>query len=75
VSEEANGKYGWGSVIYVWHVGAQQLGTRIRALVVETRAVGLCFLMASGVGEAMASVFDINHQCTILPSQSVSKCR
>jgi len=35
----------------------------------------LCFLMASGVGEAMASVFDINHQCTILPSQSVSKCR
>jgi len=47
VSEDANGKYGWGAVIYVWRVGAQQLGTRIRALVVETRA-GKVLVLSDG---------------------------
>lgn len=47
VSEDANGKYGWGSVIYVWRVGAQQLGTRIRALLVETRA-GKVLVLSDG---------------------------
>ena len=47
VSEYANGKYEWGSVIYVWRVGAQQLGTRIRALVVETRA-GKVLVLSDG---------------------------
>ena len=64
VSEYANGEYGWVlSLMFVaWAVSSWVLALAIRSQV-ATRAskIGLFFLIAAGVGEAMASVFDINH--------------
>ena len=64
VSEYANGKYGW---VLSLMFGAWALSSWALALAawpqVKTRMgrIGLYLLLASGVGEAMASVFDINH--------------
>jgi hypothetical protein len=64
VSEYANGRYGWVlSLMFVsWAVASWSL---VVALWSQLTGIGgriaLGFLIASGVGEAMASVCDINH--------------
>ena len=64
VSEYANGEYAWVlSLMFIsWALGSWALAFAIRPQV-RTRAgkIGLIFLIAAGIGEAMASVFDINH--------------
>ena len=64
VSEYANGQYsGVLSLMFIsWAVSSWALAFTIWSQV-ETRAgkAGVVFLVAAGVGEAMASVFDINH--------------
>ncbi len=64
VSEYANGQYGWVlSLMFAsWAVSSWALAFAIWSQV-RTRAgkIGLVFLIAAGIGEAMASVFDINH--------------
>ena len=64
VSEYANGQYGWVlSLMFAsWAVSSWALAFAIWSQV-GTRAgkIGLFFLIAAGIGEAMASVFDINH--------------
>lgn len=64
VSEYANGKYAWvlSLMFLAWAVSSWALAFAIRPQV-GTRAgrLGLAFLLAAGVGEAMAAVFDINH--------------
>jgi len=64
VSEYADGQYGWvlSLMFIVWAVSSWALVSAIWSQV-RTRAgkVGLVFLIAAGIGEAMASVFDINH--------------
>jgi len=64
VSEYANGQYGWVlSLMFVsWAVSSWGLAFAIWSQV-GTRAgkIGLYFLVAAGIGEAMASVFDTNH--------------
>ncbi len=65
VSEYANGHYGWVlSLMFAsWALSSWALAIAIWSQV-RTRAgmIGLVFLIAAGVGEAMASVFDINNQ-------------
>jgi hypothetical membrane protein len=65
VSEYANGRYGWVlSLMFAsWALSSWALPFAIRAQV-RTRVgkIGLAFLVAAGVGEAMGSVFDINHE-------------
>ncbi len=64
VSEYANGQYGWVlSLMFLsWAVSSWALAFAIWSLVKTTGGkIGLFFLVAAGVGEAMASVFDINH--------------
>jgi len=65
VSEYANGHYGWVlSLMFAsWAVSSWAIAFAIRSQV-RTIAdkIGLVFLIAAGVGEAMASVFDIKHQ-------------
>jgi len=64
VSEYALGNYGWVlSLMFIaWAVSSWALAFTIWSQV-RTRAgkIGLIFLIAAGVGEAMASAFDINH--------------
>jgi hypothetical protein len=64
VSEYALGNYGWVlSLMFIaWAVSSWSLAVTIWSQV-RTRAgkIGLIFLIAAGVGEAMASAFDINH--------------
>jgi len=64
VSEYANGQYGWVlSLMFAsWALSSWALAFAIWSQV-RTRAgkIGLAFLIAAGIGEAMASVFDINH--------------
>ena len=64
VSEYANGRYGWVlSLMFVsWALSSWALAFAIWPHV-KTAAgrAGWFFLVAAGVGEAMASVFDINH--------------
>jgi len=64
VSEYANGRYGWVlSLMFVaWGVSSWALAFVLWAEA-RTRPVtiGLVFLTLAGVGEAMAAVFDINH--------------
>ncbi len=64
VSEYANGHYGWVlSLMFAsWGVSSLALALAIRSRVV-TRAgrIGLLLLIVSGVGEAGASVFDLNN--------------
>jgi Protein of unknown function (DUF998) len=64
VSEYANGRYGW---VLSLMFASWALSTWALALTVWSQVNGiggkiaLSFLIAAGVGEAMASVFDINH--------------
>jgi len=64
VSEYANGHYGWGlSLMFgAWALSQWAIALAISSQV-KTRAgrIGLYLLIASGIGEAMASVCDINH--------------
>ncbi len=64
VSEYANGQYGWVlSLMFIaWALSSWILAFTLWSQV-TTRAgkIGLIFLIAAGIGEAMASVFDINH--------------
>lgn len=64
VSEYANGHYGWilSLMFIVWAVSDWALAYAIWSQVKTTGGkTGLVFLIAAGVGGAMASVFDINH--------------
>jgi hypothetical protein len=64
VSEYANGQYGWVlSLMFVfWAASSWVLAFAIWSQVRTTAGkIGLFFLIAAGIGEAMASVFDINH--------------
>jgi hypothetical membrane protein len=64
VSEYANGRYGWVlSLMFAsWAVSSWALAAAVRPL---DRTIGgkiaLGLLIAAGIGQAMASVFDINH--------------
>jgi hypothetical protein len=64
VSEYAFGHYGWvlSLMFLAWGISTWALAGAIWSQVV-TRAgrVGLWFLLAAGLGEAMASVFDVTH--------------
>jgi hypothetical protein len=64
VSEYATGQYGWVlSLMFVsWALSSWALAVAIWPQVKTTAGrIGLAFLVAAGVGEAMASVFDITH--------------
>lgn len=64
VSEYANGEYGWvlSLMFGLWAISTWALAYAIRSQVQTTSGkIGLVFLIAAGIGEAMASVFDINH--------------
>jgi hypothetical protein len=64
VSEYANGSYGWVLALMfgTWALSSWALALAVWSQV-RTMAgkVGLVFLIAAGIGEAMASVFDIRH--------------
>ena len=64
VSEYANGRYSWvlSAMFAAWGVSSWALVLALRAEARSTPVrVGLVFLAIAGVGEAMAAVFDINH--------------
>jgi len=64
VSEYAKGNYSWVlSLMFIfWAISSWILAFAIWSEVNTTAGkVGLYFLIASGIGEAMAAVFDINH--------------
>jgi hypothetical protein len=64
VSEYATGQYGWVlSLMFVsWALSSWALAFAIWPQVKTIAGrIGLVFLVAAGVGEAMASVFDITH--------------
>lgn len=64
VSEYALGHYGWvlSLMFLAWGISAWALAVALWSQV-KTRAgkVGLWFLVIAGIGEAMASIFDITH--------------
>ncbi|RPJ18786.1 MAG: DUF998 domain-containing protein, partial [Chloroflexi bacterium] len=64
VSEYANGRYApvLSLMFIAWGISSWALALAIGSQV-GTRAgkIGLIFLIIAGVGEAMASVFDVNH--------------
>ncbi len=64
VSEYATGRYGWVlSLMFVsWALSSWALAFAIWPQVKTIAGrIGLAFLIAAGVGEAMASIFDITH--------------
>lgn len=64
VSEYANGQYAWVlSLLFVsWGISSWALAYVLWSRVQTTGGrIGLWFLVAAGIGEAMAAVFDINH--------------
>jgi hypothetical protein len=64
VSEYANGHYGWvlSLMFAVWGLSSWALAFALRSEARTTPVkIGLVFLTLAGVGEAMAAVFDINH--------------
>jgi hypothetical protein len=64
VSEYANGNYSWVlSLMFIfWAISSWVLAFTLWSKVKTTAGkVGLYFLIAAGIGEAMAAVFDINH--------------
>jgi len=64
VSEYANGNYSWVlSLMFIfWAISSWSLAFTLWSEVKTTAGkVGLSFLIAAGIGEAMAAVFDINH--------------
>jgi hypothetical protein len=65
ISEYANGRYAWVlSLMFVcWALSTWALAFGIRSLVKNSAGkIGVVFLTAAGVGEAMASAIDINHE-------------
>jgi hypothetical membrane protein len=64
VSEYAFGRYGWVlSLMFLsWAVSSWTLAVALWSQI-ETKAgkAGWCLLVIAGIGEAMASVFDVNH--------------
>src|SRR5260370_3490704 len=71
VSEYALGHYGWvlSLMLLAWGISSCALAVAIWSQV-KTKAgkVGLWFLVIAGLGEAMASVFDITHD----PAHSIA---
>lgn len=64
VSEYANGNYDWVlSLMFAsWGISSWALAYALWSQVSTTGGkIGLYFLVAAGIGEAMASIFDINH--------------
>ena len=64
VSEYANGQYACVlSLLFVcWGISSWALAYTLRSQMQTTGGkIGLAFLVAAGIGEAMAAVFDINH--------------
>src|SRR6266566_436628 len=64
VSEYAFGHYGWvlALMFLSWGVSSWALAVAIWSQVkTKTGKVGLWFLVVAGIGEAMASVFDVTH--------------
>jgi hypothetical protein len=64
ISEYANGQYGWvlSFMFAAWAVSSWVLAVTIWSqIATATGKTGLYLLVASGLGEAMACVFDINH--------------
>lgn len=64
VSEYANGHYGWvlSLLFAAWGVSSWALAFAIWSEARTMRGkIGLVLLTLAGVGEAMAAVFDINH--------------
>jgi hypothetical protein len=64
VSEYANGQYGWvlSLMFFFWGLSSWALAYALWSQAQTTAGkVGLAFLVAAGIGEAMASVFDVNH--------------
>jgi hypothetical membrane protein len=65
VSEYANGKYAWvlSLLFFLWGVGSLALAYTLWPHLQTTAGkIGLFFLIAAGIGEAMAAIFDINHK-------------
>jgi hypothetical protein len=65
VSEYANGKYGWvlSLMFFFWGMSSLALAyTLLPQAQTIAMKIGLFFLVAAGIGEAMASIFDINHK-------------
>src|SRR5437763_8721684 len=64
VSEYALGQYGWvlSLMFLAWGISSWALAVAVWPQV-KTRAgkVGLWFLVIAGIGEAMASAFDVSH--------------
>jgi Protein of unknown function (DUF998) len=64
ISEYALGRYGWvlSLTFLAWGISSWALAVSIRPRI-RTRGgrVGLAFLVVAGLGEALASVFDIRH--------------
>jgi len=64
VSEYAKGRYGWvlSLMFAFWALSSWSLAVTVWPSVKTIRGrIGAGFLIAAGAGEAMASVFDINH--------------
>ena len=64
VSEYANGGYGWvlSLMFAAWAVSSWALAYTLKPQITTTSGkIGLAFLLAAGVGEAMGGLFDINH--------------
>jgi len=64
VSEYANGQFGWVlSLMFItWAISSWALAFAIWSQVRTTAGrIGLIFLIIAGIGEAMGSMFDINH--------------
>lgn len=65
VSEYANGKYAWvlSLMFFLWGAASWALAYTLWPHVQTTAGkIGLFFLVAAGIGETMAAVFDINHK-------------
>ncbi len=64
ISEYALGNYGWvlSLMFLAWAISSWALAFAMRSQVKAIAGkIGLAFLVVAGVGEAMASVFDISH--------------
>lgn len=64
VSEYANGQYGWllSLMFIAWAISSWTLAFALWPQARTTAGrIGLFFLIAAGVGEAMGAIFDINH--------------
>src|SRR5882757_8358560 len=64
VSEYAYGHYGWvlSLMFFVWGISSWALAVALWPQIATNGGkVGLLFLIIAGIGEALASVFDITH--------------